>query len=111
MNCECIYFSKKADREKLMRLAEKFKKWGEACEIYPCALSVITADTKCFDDINAFYLPQFPWKSVTIPKDSEVLFVAGKLHYMTSKKVDGVVFRPLFPDRGITEFFKDIIEF
>ena len=38
----------------------------------------------------------------------------GKLHYMTSKKVDGTMFYPLFPDRETTygnEFFKDIIEF
>ena len=33
---------------------------------------------------------------------------------MTSKKIDGVLFRPLFPDRESTygvEFFKDIISY
>ena len=104
MNCECVYYNKNATRENLENLAKWIEQKGELCEIYPCAISKITEDTYCTGDYDGY------GKEKCIPENAEVLFVGGKLHYMTPAKVDGISYKPLFP-QVTHKFFEDIVEF
>ena len=104
MNCECVYYDKNATRENLENLAKRIKDKGTRCEIYPCAISKVTEETYCTRDYDGYAEEEF------IPENSEVLFVGGKLHYMTPTKVDGILYKPLFP-QVTHQFFEDIIEF
>ena len=92
MNCECIYYSKGATRDDLLRLADEIKKAGQYVEIYPLAISRMDERCKCYDDYDGW------GQSKTIPKYVAVLFVGGKYHYMNSVRVGHRVFKPWFPD-------------
>lgn len=102
MNCECIYYSKGASEEDLLRLAERINKIGECVELYPCAVSRIDEDCKCFDDYDGW------GKCKYIPKDSLVLFVGGKYHNMTAVRVGNRTFKPWFPGFDNEPIFTDL---
>lgn len=105
MNCECIYYNKKATRENLMNLAKVIAKKGEECEIDPVTISVITKDTRACDDYDGY------GRTTTIRKGTEVLFVYGKYHYMTKQiEVDGITFRSYYP-MECEDFFEDVVDF
>ena len=105
MNCECVYYSKNATREELMKVAEVVREWEKECEIYPVALSKITKATKMYPDIDHW------GRGATVSAESEVLFVAGKLHYMLPVRVGRKVFLPRFPEWEAEDFFEDIESF
>ena len=102
MNCECIYYGNKATEEELMILADKI--YAMDCELEPCAISIMTSKTEVTADYDGYNKP------FNVPKDSLVLFVYGKYHYMHNMKVGKKVFKPCFPtDYDID--FEDIKEF
>lgn len=107
MNCECIYYSKNTGKDKYYRnhfcgLAGDIFRMD--CELEPVSLSVITEDVKCYKDYYDY------GETVTIPAGSEVLFVAGKYHYMTPIRVGKRVFHPYFPvDHEVQ--FEDVEDF
>ena len=102
MNCECIYYKKDATKEDLMELAKKVESFD--CELDPAAVSIMTAKTEVTTDYDHFR------KSFNIPKDSMVLFVYGKLHYMSNIRMGNKTYKACFPTDYHIEF-TDIEEF
>ena len=113
MNCECVYYNKNATKADYIKLAERIAKQGETCEVFPVTISKITRKTKCYDDINGNY--GFYARTSYIPEGATVLFVGGKLWYMTkTKRVDGITYKGLFPSYeyyGDEPFFEDVETF
>ena len=107
MNCECMYYCKDASQDELLRLADVIKEFGKTHELYPAAISRIDEKCKSYYDYDSIW--EQCGKSVNVPKDSLVLFVYGKYHYMTNKRIGGKTFKPLFPDSPVK--FTDLVEY
>ena len=103
MNCECIYYNKTATEQEIEELAKAVEKQGKYCEIYPCALSVMSKAARCCEGYDGW------GRGITIPAGAKVLFVGGKLHNMEPFRVGRKTFLPWFPARDPNNVqFEDI---
>ena len=118
MNTECIIATAndRATTERLQAIAEKIKQASEHIELFPVAISKITAQTNCYktyDEMVGYYPKQ---KKTVLEPGDHVLFVAGKYHYMNKTALRRILqentkdIYVLFPD-ATEPFFTDIIEY
>ena len=104
MNCECIYYSKSANDQDYKFLAKVID--ARDCELDSISLSAITRNIRMSEFVYG------EGRRITIPKDSKVVFAAGKYHNMDAIRIGRKVFNPWFPvDCTEADFFKDIETF